>query len=151
MLNNYEADFGLITSNIEPPEIRSKRVKKMAFKTFVSESHPLGKKRKVHIDDLVEHCFAIGNSDWIGEKSYADSSDGWRDDKFLRKKSIKNLTISCLEGLVDDGLAVTYLPEYYAERRDWRELTVEGCSFACAQSVFLITNKEETDPIWSLF
>ncbi|MGE0171253.1 MAG: LysR family transcriptional regulator [Oligoflexales bacterium] len=140
-VSSGEAHLGLTTYDI--PEALDKKVIGMTeFKTCVGPGHPLykhaSKSTSVHIKDLLQHGFAVPREDILGKVNSDTSHDGWRDDKFPRKAVYKVASLSIVEELVMQGLAVAYLPNFLVEKMGARILEIEGCPYHCKQKVSVI-------------
>ncbi|MCB9027100.1 MAG: hypothetical protein H6625_12325 [Bdellovibrionaceae bacterium] len=71
------------------------------------------------------------------------SKDGWRDDKFPRKLKYLTSSLNTLRSIVEEGLAIAYLPDYFAENAGFEKLSISGCPYECKQKVNLITKDKK--------
>lgn len=135
-----EAQLGLITT--EPPSnLVAKVLARVEFKTTASKKHPLIKKygtKPIPVSELLDHAFVAPDSAILGNMTKAGSIDGWRDDKFPRKIKYKACGLKLMEKLVQDGMALAYLPDYYVDSVGLTALKVTGCPYSCHQTVRLI-------------
>lgn len=113
-------------------------VANVKFGTFVSSRHPLGNRSAVPISEVIGSDFACPAESILGGlSSTAVSTDGWRDDKFKRKVRYWGASLKVLEGLIQSGQAVGYLPIYYGQSLGLKKLNITGCSYRCDHAVFL--------------
>ena len=137
-----EAHLALIT--LDPPaDVASKVLAKVEFKTCASKNHPLvrkyGVKQPVSIEEVLEYPFVCPDSAILGKITKASSIDGWRDDKFPRQIKYKVCGLKLMENIIQDGLALGHLPDYFIENSELIPLKITGCSFACHQTIRVIS------------
>lgn len=142
-----EAHLALIT--LEPPaDVAAKVLAKVEFKTCASNEHPLlkkfGAKQTFPIEEILKHPFVSPDSAILGRISKASSIDGWRDDKFPRQIKYRVCGLKLVENLIQDGLALGYLPDYFIEAAGLIPLKISGCSYSCHQTVRLIAKDPTT-------
>jgi len=149
-IENGEVHLAFVTDQEYSKEISYKNVGHTTFKTFVSKKHKLGKKKKIHVDELLLNSFVSPNNPFLGKVGSKQSLDGWRDDEFPRKISFLSSSLKVLEQMVLTGRAVAYLPEYLGESLGFETLLVEGCPYTCTQKVKIATRnpKELTWMDW---
>lgn len=141
-----EAHLALITVE-PPPEVSSKVLAKVEFKTCASARHPLvkefGPKRIIPVDEVLRHPFVSPESAILGKIAKSSSSDGWRDDKFPRtiKYTVRGLKL--MENLIQEGLALGYLPDYFVETAGLIPLKIAGCPYSCQQTIRVISKDPE--------
>jgi DNA-binding transcriptional LysR family regulator len=145
-----EAHLALIT--LEPPaDVAVKVLAKVEFKTCASNEHPLlkkfGAKQTIPIEEILKHPFVSPDSAILGRISKASSIDGWRDDKFPRQIKYRVCGLKLVENLIQDGLALGYLPDYFIKAAGLIPLKISGCSYSCHQTVRLIA-KDPTALGW---
>lgn len=145
-----EAHLALITFD-PPADVASKILAKVEFKTCASKDHPLLKKystrQSIPIDEILKHPFVSPDSAILGKIAKSSSIDGWRDDKFPRQIKYKVCGLKLMENLIQDGLALGYLPDYFIESAGLIPLKVTGCPYSCHQTVRVIT-KDPTALGW---
>lgn len=138
---NGEVHMALVTQD-PPINTVSKTIAEVDFKTCASPKHWLLKgksfKRKIPIDNLIKYPFVSPDSAILGKVS-SGSLDGWHDDRFPRDIKYKVCGLRLMENLIQEGLALAYLPEYFIEASGFRALNVSGCSFTCSQTVKVLT------------
>ncbi|MBX3019156.1 MAG: LysR family transcriptional regulator [Bdellovibrionaceae bacterium] len=136
-----EAHLALITQ--EPPQdLVAKTLSRVEFLTCAGKSHPLVKKygsRAVPVEELLKHPFVAPDSAILGKIAKASSIDGWRDDKFPRQIKYKVCGLKLMENLVDRGLALAYLPDYFIASAQLVPLKVSGCPYTCTQTIRVVT------------
>ncbi len=139
-LLNGEVHFALITQ--EPPaEVASKILSRVEFQTCASKHHPLIKKygsKAIPIEEVLKHPFVLPDSTILGKIAKANSTDGWRDDKFPRQVKYKVCGLKLMEQFVHRGMALGYLPDYCVRESALVPLNVSGCPFSCLQTVRII-------------
>ncbi len=150
MVEDYSADIAIFSSSTSKSGKFYKRLSVDTFKCFVSNNHPLGKRKSVEIDDLLNYHFVTGSSDLYGEHSSMLSNDGWRDDKFTRKSITEINSLKTIENLVVEGLAIVYLPEYIGNKLKLKVLEIKNCPYSCRQYIYAVRGKYEINNIWSL-
>lgn len=136
-----------ITSADVPQGLVSTVIAKAEFKTCAGKTHPLAKTKIVPVEKLLEHSFVSPEDFILGRIVKSSTTDGWRDDKFPRKISFKTGSLKMLENLIQDGLALGYLPDYYIENSSLVALKVSGCSYTCQQTIRLVA-KDPTALGW---
>jgi DNA-binding transcriptional LysR family regulator len=110
---------------------------KLSFATYAGKKHPLFRRKdKISVKELIEHDFLVLAEDLYGN-FHAASVDGWKDDKFPRKIQYKNAGLKILEGLVDKGVAVAYLPTCLGDSLQLKKLDIADCPYSCEQKVML--------------
>ena len=135
-----EVHFALITTE-PPPDMASKVMAKVKFRTCASSQHPLGKKygtRTIPIDEVLQHAFVAPESAILGNVKGSAGLDGWRDDKFPRHIKYKVCGLKLLENLIHEGRALGYLPDYFIESVGLKPLNVTGCPYTCRQTIRVI-------------
>ncbi|WP_413291041.1 LysR family transcriptional regulator [Bdellovibrio sp. HCB337] len=141
-----EVHFAFISSDA-PAELKSKVVAKAEFKVAASQRHPLfkdyGTTKSIPVEELVTHPFVTPDSAVLGKIAKSDSLDGWRDDKFPRLNRFKVCGLKMIENLIDEGMALGYLPSYFIEGTDLRALKVSGCPYTCQQTIRLVCKDPE--------
>ena len=145
-----EVHLALIT-NDAPSDVSSKVISKVEFKTCASMKHPLFKKytqkQAIPIEEILKHPFTLPESAILGRIVKSSSIDGWRDDKFPRNLKYKVCGLKLMENLIQDGMALGYLPDYFVESAGLVPLKVLGCPYSCHQTVRVIT-KDPTALGW---
>ncbi len=136
-----ESHLALIT--MDPPDSLSNRLlAKVEFKTCASKNHPLFKKfgnKIIPIDEILKYPFVSPDSSILGKITKSSSIDGWRDDKFPRLIKYKVCGLKMMENLIQEGMALGYLPEYFVESTGLISLKISGCPYSCQQTVRIIT------------
>lgn len=135
-----EAAIGL-TTLLPPKHLQSKQLEKIHFKTVVGDGHPLYRRAKseiIPIEEILKYPFAVPEK-YIWGKTGEYSADGWREDKFPRKIGFRVSNTTTVQALVTSGLALAYLPSYFAEALNLRVMKISGCRYSCEQTVQLVT------------
>jgi DNA-binding transcriptional LysR family regulator len=136
-----EAHLGITTHDVVEGLDR-KVVGTTQFRTCVGPGHPLyritKKPNSVKVQELLQHGFVVPRQDILGKVSSSVAFDGWRDDKFQRKIIYKVASLSIVEDLVVQGLAVAYLPEFLITKMGAQILEVDGCPYHCNQKVSVV-------------
>ena len=145
-----EVHISIITS--EPPaDVEYKTIAEVDFRTCASHSHPLLKKysakQTISVDEILKHSFVIPESAILGRISKATSVDGWRDDKFPRQIKYKSCGLKVMENILQEGLALGYLPNYFIEAAGLVPIKISGCPYSCKQSVKIIA-KDPSSLSW---
>lgn len=136
-----DAHFALITSDA-PIDVASRVLDQVEFKTCASRKHPLIKKygsKKIPVEELLEHSFVSPDQAILGQISKSSSSDGWRDDRFPRQIKFKVCGLKLMENLIQEGMALGYLPDYFIKNSDLVPLQIFGCSYTCRQTIRIIS------------
>lgn len=141
-LDHGEAHFALITN--EPPnEVHAKTLAKVDFVACASKKHALFKKFKqnqiIPIEEVLKHAFVAPDSAILGKITKSASIDGWRDDKFPRSIKYKVCGLKLMENLIESGLALGYLPNYFVESSGLIPIKISGCPYTCHQTIRLVT------------
>lgn len=136
-----EVHLALVTSEA-PPDVTSKIISKVEFRTCASKEHPLLKKysgrQTIPVEELLQYPFVSPDTAILGKITKSSSIDGWRDDKFTRQIKYKVCGLKLMENLVQSGLALGYLPDYFIESAGLISLKISGCPYSCQQTVRLI-------------
>jgi DNA-binding transcriptional LysR family regulator len=137
-----DAHLAIVTHN-PPPTVRFKAVAESTFQTAVGPGHPLHKTaragRPVDIDQVLEHEFVVPNDLLLGKVGQRQSPDGWRDDKFPRRVGYRVSSLKLIEELVSAGKAMAYLPDYLVAKLGLEVVRVQGCPYACKQTIKAVT------------
>lgn len=136
-----EAHLGLITA--DPPKgVQTKVLNEATFVTCVGKNHPLyasARNRKtVPVEEVLKFDFVSPSHPLLGQVGLKQSHDGWRDDKFPRKVKYLASSLKLIEELVLEGLAVAYLPGYFAKKLELEPLKISGCPYTCKQTIQMI-------------
>lgn len=136
-----EAHLAIVTSNV-PREMPSKVLADVVFQTCASEAHPLfkeyGLKSSIPIEEVLKHPFVIPDTSILGKIDKASTTDGWRDDKYPRYIKYKTCGLKLMENLVQEGMALGYLPDYFVDAAGLMPVKVSGCPYSCKQSVKIV-------------
>ncbi|MGE0633254.1 MAG: LysR family transcriptional regulator [Pseudobdellovibrionaceae bacterium] len=138
-----EGEVHLAFITLDPPVgVESKILKKVEFKTCASTNHPLfkkyGPKQGIPVEEILKHPFVAPDSAILGKIAKSSSIDGWRDDKFPRQIKYKVCGLKLMENLINEGLALGYLPDYFVESAGLTPLKVTGCPYSCHQTIRVI-------------
>ena len=140
-VSRAEADFAL-TSAPPPAHLQFKPLSKSKFQTCLSQKHPLFRRvlkgEKINVRELLTHPFVCPEAGVLGKVEGRASADGWRDDKFPRLIKYVTPNLKILEELVQAGLAMAYLPDFYINKMNFSIVTVEGCNEIQNQKVSLV-------------
>jgi DNA-binding transcriptional LysR family regulator len=141
-----EAHLALVTSEVTTKsELRSKVVGETKFQTYVGKDHPLYSQAKkgqtVHVNEVLKYQFVVPTHPILGKTGPKQSLDGWRDDEFPRLIGYHAPSLKILEELVLNGLAIAYLPDYFARDLKVEILTISHCPYVCQQKIRLVSKK----------
>lgn len=158
-ISSGEINLGLTTEKPYTKNVSSFDIKKLAqvkFYTVVSSGHPLYKKAKkgdsFPIEEVLKYNFVVPKNNMLGKTTSEQSTDGWRDDKFPRKRPYITPSLKTLETFVKSGKAIAYLPDYLVNSENYQVLSITGCPYDCKQEVYLLTrNKKELGWINQVF
>ncbi len=133
-----------ITSKNIIKDFDSRKIADIQFLTVVGNGHPLAKsgKKKVDVNTVLEYDFVSPKTPILGNTESAQSLDGWRDDKFPRKRSFLTSSLKTIETLVCQGTVVAYLPDYMVSN-NYKVLNVSGCPYTCKQKIRLVTKDKK--------
>lgn len=141
-IERREIQLAVSTAKI-PAGLLHAPLENVAFTTVVGKAHPLAKRAKqqqsIAVDELLKYEFVAPEHAILGNISEGHRHDGWRDDKFPRRLKYRAASLSIIEGLLRRGLAVAYLPHYYAQHIGAVQLNVTGCPYSCHQQVNVLT------------
>jgi DNA-binding transcriptional LysR family regulator len=136
-----EAHLALISQD-SPSDMFSKIISKVEFQTCASKRHPLYKEmgsKSIPIEAALKHSFVSPESAILGKISKSSSVDGWRDDKFPRQIKYRVCGLKLMENLIQDGMALGYLPDYFVKSADLVPLKIMGCPYSCHQTIRILT------------
>lgn len=154
-INDGEVQLG-ITTYKPSSEFDFKEVSEVKFNTVIGKNHPLYKRAKrdevFSIHEILAHSFVSTNKEILGSTDKEQSMDGWRDDKFPRKRNFLTTSLYTMSNLVKDGHSIAYLPDYFVNELPVIKLKITGCPYSCKQKVYIVTkNKEQLGWINQLF
>lgn len=141
---NREANLGII-SGAQPSNTLSKiSLGRLESRTLVGENHPLYErakgKKKTTIEEVLKFEFvSFHQSIFGGSLGYMGSGDGWRDDKFPRRISLKTQSLGTALSAIASGLYLGYLPLGVVNNSSVQVLEVTGCPYSCKTDSFLLT------------
>jgi LysR family transcriptional activator of glutamate synthase operon len=135
-----EARLGIMS---RPPSqgLSAKKLGTYLSKVYVGKKHPLfspAKRRAIPIEELLTHEFVSFLGPSFLEAENALYPDGWREDKFKRRVTLKAESIHTALSVVERGRYVGYFPELLAVGRELAHLKVTGCPYRCETSGYLI-------------
>lgn len=149
-----DAHLALITVDA-PTDATSKILGQVEFKTCASKKHPLVKKygsKTIPVEELLKHHFVSPDQAMLGKITKSSSIDGWRDDKFPRQIKYKVSGLKLMENLIQEGMTLGYLPDYFIKDSDLIPLTISGCSYTCRQTVRIVSKDPKAlgwiDRLW---
>ena len=103
-------------------------------------------------EEVLKYNFVVPKNNMLGKTTSEQSTDGWRDDKFPRKRPYITPSLKTLETFVKSGKAIAYLPDYLVNSENYQVLSITGCPYDCKQEVYLLTrNKKELGWINQVF
>jgi DNA-binding transcriptional LysR family regulator len=143
-----EAQIGIISGRIFSKKLTALNLGKLQSRTMVGPKHPLYSAAKagrtVSIEKVLEHEFvSFSQSVLGGSLAYAESGDGWRDDKFPRKIGLKTESIEVALRAIEHGSYLGYLPMALSHRTDVLALEVSGCPYSAKTDAFLLGKNPE--------
>ena len=109
-------------------------------------AHPLGLKAKkgpILIDEALKYPFVLLTENLLGNIMKDNLNDGWHDDHFPHQISYYSSSLKTIEGLVKEGLAMAYLPEYLGEQGNMIKLSLSDCPYHCKQKVKMFTRDKK--------
>jgi DNA-binding transcriptional LysR family regulator len=137
-----ETHLTMITSD-PPKDLVSRTIASVKFVTCASSRHPLVRHRReqqlIPIEEVLKHGFVVPRASMLGHIAKTSSLDGWRDDKFQRRMVFKVNGLRVMENLIQEGLALAYLPDYFVDTAGLVALKISGCPYTCEQTVRLVT------------
>lgn len=111
------------------------------FKVVASRNHklfcdfPSGRLTNA---ELIEYPFACPSVSPFCGAQRGVGSDGWRDDKVPRTIGFRCNDFSVLMSLVNEGLALAYVPHFIADREGLQIIDVVDCGYNCEEHVQLL-------------
>jgi DNA-binding transcriptional LysR family regulator len=150
LLEGYQADLALYASTKKINRERSTLLGQFNYKVFAGSEHPLFSKRNIPVEEIIDYRFAFTNVQAFNLLTANESFDGWRDDKFPRKNIIYTDSLKSLDQLLQEGLVLSYLPEFYGEQLGLKPLSISHCPYECKVYIYLCCHKYNIDHIWKL-
>jgi DNA-binding transcriptional LysR family regulator len=145
-----EVHLAIVTSD-PPQDVVSKIISKVEFITCASKGHPLLKKytprKTIPVEEILKYPFVSPDTAILGKITKSTSIDGWHDDKFPRQIKYKVCGLKLMENLIQSGIALGYLPDYFVESSGLIPLKISGCPYSCHQTIRLIA-KDPTSLVW---
>ena len=142
-----DVHLSLVTEDVLPG-LFSKKLFEAKFQTCVSNAHPLYKiaksKKILPVEEVLRHSFVSSDRQILGKIGAKQSSDGWRDDKFPRKIDFITTNLQLIRELVNGGIAVAYLPDYFVESIGAFPLEISGCPYTCKQTVRMVAKNPKS-------
>jgi DNA-binding transcriptional LysR family regulator len=141
-----ESHLAIVTSDL-PSNLTAKILDQIRFVTTVGPKHPLYDKAKtkkpISIEEVLRYEFVVPNHHVFGGVRDKQSFDGWRDDKFSRRIKFQSSSLALIETLVEQGKALAYVPEYYAESIGALAIKMTDCPYSCLQKIKLVAHQPE--------
>lgn len=149
LVTRGQAHLAIITDDtLADSDFSIKTIGKTNFQTFVGAGHPLyaaaKAKKEIAVEEVLKHSFVSPSNPLLGKVGAKQSLDGWRDDKFPRNVIFHTSSLKMLEQLLTGGLAVAYLPDYFAERLKVEVVKVVGCPYSCQQKIKLVSRNTKS-------
>ena len=118
------------TTNLPPASWRKIHLDNIECGLFVGSGHPLARKSEkaepILMAELLNYDFLSSNSPvWIHNGDVL-STDGWHDDLFPRKISVRAESLYLFRELIRVGKEIAFLPKFWAEANGLQELKVKG-------------------------
>lgn len=142
-----------IALTLQPPPStwRTVVLNEMRLVTCVGPGHDFYSATKrgksFHIKEVLKYGFISPNTPLFGEKSEAQSIDGWRDDVHPRIISFRVESLSVFRELVLQGKGLAYVPDFWAKKLGVAVLKIEGCSFQNKNKIYC-SAKRASDYAW---
>lgn len=134
-----DAHIAVVTQN-SPNTWQKRELSQLKFVTCVGSRHELFRSRgKVSVKKLLEYPFISPTSPIFGRTARESAPDGWRDDIHPRKVKYISDSMDVYTQIIEKGLAVAYVPDYWAKRHGFQKLHITGCNFSVNLSVQLCT------------
>jgi DNA-binding transcriptional LysR family regulator len=144
-LKDGEIHLALSTEKLSD-DFQNKKIADVKFHTVVGKGHPLFHKAKnnkeINIDEILTYHFISPKNSILGKTTELQSNDGWRDDKFPRKKPFTTSSLKTLESFVASGKTLAYLPDYMIVNSSLEILNIIGCPYQCKQQIYLSRNNK---------
>ena len=142
-LKTGEIHIGFTTT--EKNGFKSIEVGKSEFQTVVGKKHPLYQlaNQVIPVEQVLKHGFLIPGDNVLGNVKTTVSTDGWRDDQFPRTILAKTQSLQTLISLLEEGVGVAYLPDYFIKSLDVKVLNISGCPYSCEQTILMTAFKPE--------
>lgn len=136
-----EAHLALTTFD-SPSDLATKVLQKVEFQTCASKNHPIFKqfnsKHAIPIEEILKYPFVSPDSAILGRVAKSTSIDGWRDDRFPRQIKYKVCGLKLMEEVLQKGMALGYLPNYFIESNSLVPIKISGCSYTCHQTIRVV-------------
>jgi len=130
------------------PEWEATPLGSVTMQLAAGESHPLlagreASRRALRLKaaTVLAHDFACPAYSPFGGQARGARADGWRDDQLPRRIRYWCEDLQVLLGLVRDGLALAYLPDFALADARLRRIHVGDCPFDCVEQVVLVWNR----------
>lgn len=120
-------------SNQKPPAAwQQVRLAELKSVTVAGPNHSIFKSRRgktIPVGEILEYDFISPNLPLFGRTGEAKSIDGWRDDVYPRKITHIVESAALFRELLQRGVGLAYIPDFWAEKIGAEVIKVEGCSF----------------------
>jgi DNA-binding transcriptional LysR family regulator len=113
------------------------------FYTVVGLSHLLHSKRQIKIENLLQYNFVSSLEDILGPVKNKQSKDGWRDDLYPRKITYLTNSLKSLIEIIENNMAIGYLPEYLINPKTMKIINVSDCHHTCKQKIYMYTKDKK--------
>ncbi len=119
-----------LTTNLPPTSWRKFQVANIECGLFVAKGHPLARKKEspesISMEDILQYHFLSTKSPaWI-HNGETLSTDGWDDDLFPRKISVRAESLYLFRELIAAGQEIAFLPKFWATANGLHELKIKG-------------------------
>ena len=146
LLKVKRGEAHLAIATVDPSQdMISKLIGQSTFQTCVGPGHRYFKssaKMDFSIKEILLEPFVCPESGMLGRVEGKMSFDGWRDDKYPRRVGFVASRLKVLENVVQSGLALAYLPDFFLREAKFKKIEIRDCSLICKQKIRLIGSAE---------
>lgn len=149
-LRNGKSHLAVVTNMVENTgaDVIGLPLAETTFHIVASKKHPIfthANKEKITLQKLKFYAFACPNlSPFCGIKR-GEGSDGWRDDKVARNIKYICDDFSLLLSLVEEGVALAYMPDFIAKQIGLCVVDIDGLGFNHKESIQLLYSPSQAE------
>lgn len=138
-----EAHLGIVSGTTVSNQLAKISLGDLESRTLVGPGHSLYKfaesKQVLDIKEVLKYEFVSFPRSIAGRSlAYTTSGDGWRDDKFPRKITLKTESIEVAMTAIASGHFLGYLPKGLISSTSVLALQVSGCPYSSKSESFLL-------------
>ncbi len=155
-LNSGQTDLALVTQfatdNSKYKNFESLSLKESVFCIVAASHHPIVKacdsNGEISDEQLIKHAFVSPTVSPFCGLNRGDDSDGWKHKDIIRKLTYRCNDFSILLNLVEQGLALAYVPDFIATEHQLVRIKLKDVSQSDASEAIQLVYKPSMASGW---